>query len=48
MIALYHYTKIPIGFCYKWRLNYRSLIQLLETLPVELTATHKEDLLYLE
>ena len=32
MITLYHQIKIPI--------NLRSLIQLLETLPVELTETH--------
>ena len=40
MIALYHQTKTPINFCCKWGLNPRSLIQPLETLPVELTGTY--------
>ena len=34
--ALYHQTKIPIGFWYRRGLNARSLIQLSETLPVAL------------
>ena len=40
MITLYYQTKISIGFWCKWRLNPRSLIQLSETLPIELTGTH--------
>ena len=39
MIALYHQTKTPISFWCRWGLNPRSLIQPLETLPVELTET---------
>ena len=39
MIALYNQTKTPISFWYRWGLNPRSLIQPLETLPVELTET---------
>ena len=38
--GLYHQTKITIGFWCRWRLNPRFLIQLSETLPVELTGTH--------
>ena len=30
-----------IGFWYMQKLNSRSLIQQLETLPIELTETHK-------
>ena len=45
MIALYHQTKTPISFWCKWLLNLRSLIQLSETLPVELTGTHNYYLL---
>ena len=41
MIAIYHQTKTPISFWYKWKLNLRSPIQLSDTLPVELTGTHK-------
>ena len=37
--TLYHQTKTPIGFWCKQGLNFRSLIQLSETLPVELTGT---------
>ena len=37
---LYHQTKTPINFWYRWRLNLKSLIQLSETLPVELIGTH--------
>ena len=40
MIALYHQTKTPISFWYRRGLNPRSLIQPLETLPIELTGTH--------
>ena len=36
MIALCHQTKTPISFWCKRGLNPRSLIQLSETLPVEL------------
>ena len=39
-IDLYHQIKIPIGFLCKRRLNFRSLIQLSETLSVELIGTH--------
>ena len=39
--TLYHQTKTPIGFWCKQGLNFRSLIQPSETLPVELTGTHK-------
>ena len=45
MVALYHQTKTPIGFLYRWRLNIRSLIQLSEILPIELIGTHKEEVL---
>ena len=41
MIALYHQVKTPISFWCRRRLNPRSLIQPSETLPVELTGTHK-------
>ena len=41
MIAYYHQTKTPISFWYRRGLNPISLIQLLETLPIELTGTHK-------
>ena len=40
MIILYHQTKTPISFWCRWRLNSRSLIHPLETLPVELTGIH--------
>ena len=39
--TLYHQTKTPIGFWCRQRLNFRSLIQPSETLPVKLTGTHK-------
>ena len=39
--ALYHQTKTPIGFWYRRGLHPRSLIQLSETLPIELTGTHE-------
>ena len=41
MIVLYHQIKISIGFWCRRRLNPKSLIQPSETLPVELTGTHK-------
>ena len=41
IIALYHQTKTPISFQCKQRMNPRSLIQLSEILPVELTGTHR-------
>ena len=40
MIAHYHQTKTSIGFWCKRGLNPRSLIQPLETLPVELIEIH--------
>ena len=43
MIALYHQTKTPISFWCRQGLNPRSLIQPSETLPVELTETHKDN-----
>ena len=39
-IAFYHQIKIPIGFLCRRRLNFSSLIQLSETLSVELIGTH--------
>ena len=42
MSALYHQTKKPISFWCRWKLNFKSLIQLSETYPVELTGTHKK------
>ena len=47
MIALYHQTKIPVDFWYRRDLDLRSLIQLSNTLPVELTRTHSECLISL-
>ena len=41
MIALYFQTKTSISFWCKRGLNPRSLIQPLETLPVELIETHR-------
>ena len=41
MMALYYQTKTSIGLWYKWRLNPRSLIQLLEILLIKLIETHK-------
>ena len=35
-----HYTRTPISFLCRQELNLISLMQLLETLPVELTETH--------
>ena len=40
MIALYHKIKTPISFWCRLILNLISLIQLSNTLPVELTGTH--------
>ena len=40
IITLYHQTKTPISFLYRWGLNPRSLIQLSETLSVELTGIY--------
>ena len=42
MIALYHQTKTPISFRCRWGLNPIYLIQLSETLPVELIRTHQK------
>ena len=41
LLQSYHQTKTPISFWCRRGLNPRSLIQLSETLPVELTGTHK-------
>ena len=38
--VFYQQTKTPIGFWCRRRLNLKSLIQPLETLPVELTGIH--------
>ena len=40
MVFAYHQSKTPISFWYRRRLNPRSLIQLSETLSVELTGIH--------
>ena len=40
MITLYHQTKTPISFSCRQKLNSKFLIQLSETLPVELIRTH--------
>ena len=40
MTALYNHTKTPISFLCRRELNLKFLIQLLETLPIELTGTH--------
>ena len=42
MIILYHQTKTPISFWCRRGLNPRSFIQSSETLPVDLTRTHKK------
>ena len=48
MIAIYHQTKTLFSFwCKRW-LNSKSLIQLLETLPVELTETHDISQLFIK
>ena len=41
MIILYYQIKTLIGFCYKWGLNFLSLIQLSKILLIKLTRTHK-------
>ena len=38
--TLYHQTKTPIGFWCKQGLNFRSLIQPSETLPVKIIGIH--------
>ena len=45
MIAFYNQTKTPISFWYRWELNSKSFIQLLENLPVQLIGTHDLHLL---
>ena len=45
IITLYHQSKTPMSFYYKRRLNLRSLIQLSETLSVELTGTYQNQLI---
>ena len=45
MIAHYHQIKTPISFWCRRRLNFRSLIQPSETLPVELTETHENGII---
>ena len=40
MIVLHHQIKTPINIWYRRGLNPRSLIQPLETLPIELVETH--------
>ena len=44
MIFLYYQTKTPISFWCSRGLNYKSLIQALETLPVKLDRTHKQNI----
>ena len=38
--SFYHHIKTPISFWCRQRLNPRSFIQPLETLPVKLSETH--------
>ena len=45
LITLYYQIKISFDFLCRWELNIRFLIQLSETLPVELTETHRQPLL---
>ena len=40
MIVFYHQTKTPINFWCRWGLNFRSFIQSLETLSIELAETY--------
>ena len=40
IFALYHQTKIPNGVWCRQRLNFKSLIQQLKILSIELTETH--------
>ena len=47
MIALYHQTKTQISFWCRRGLNPKSLIQPLETLPIELTGTHCMYIIYI-
>lgn len=44
MIAFYHQIKISISFLCKLKLSFRSLIQPLNTLLVELTETQETKL----
>lgn len=48
IITIYHQAdtsislaNTSISFWYKWRLNLKSLIKKLKTLPIELTRTHQ-------
>jgi len=43
-VSSYHQTKTPINFWCKWELKPRSLIQLSETLLIELIGTHLQHL----
>ena len=43
VITFYHQVKTLICFWCMWELNFRSLIQLSETLLVELIETHNYD-----
>ena len=45
IITFYHQTKTPIGFWCRRGLNPRFLIQLSETLPIELVRTHYTSIL---
>ena len=40
LTVFYYHTKTPIDFWYRRRLNLKSIIQLSETLLVEVTETH--------
>ena len=40
MLALHLQTNVSIGFWYRQGLNFKSFIQLLEILLIELTGTH--------
>jgi len=46
MIAFYHQTNTLISFWYRRKLNSRSLIQLSETLSVELTGIYIKAVIY--
>ena len=48
MITIYHQTKTSISFLCKRGLNSKSLIQPLETLPVELIGTHDISQLFIK
>ena len=41
IIVIYYQIKTPIGFWYRQKLNFKYLIQLLETLPIKLIETHQ-------